>query len=306
MGPTASGKTDLAIFLTEHFPVDIISVDSAMVYRGLNIGSAKPSDEELAKAPHRLIDVVDPLEVYSAARFRNDALREMAEITAVGRIPLLVGGTMLYFRALLQGLSELPAADEAVREKLEQQASEIGWEKMHQRLTEVDPEAGARIHPNDPQRIGRALEVYEVTGKAMSQLQKEQKAEPLPYEVLKLALMPSDRAVLHQRIEKRFMQMLEQGFIDEVKTLQERGDLHEDLPAIRAVGYRQVWDYLLDRIDYTEMEERGVIATRQLAKRQFTWLRSEKDLIAYDSSQISMQQIQEDVLKTVQTYLSSK
>ena len=306
MGPTASGKTDLAIFLTEHFPVDIISVDSAMVYRGLNIGSAKPSDEELAKAPHRLIDVVDPLEIYSAARFRNDALKEMAEITAAGRIPLLVGGTMLYFRALLQGLSDLPAADEAVRERLEQQATEIGWEKMHQRLVEVDPEAGARIHPNDPQRIGRALEVYEVTGKAMSQLQKEQKSEPLPYEVLKLALMPSDRAELHQRIERRFKQMLEQGLIDEVKTLQDRGDLNEDLPAIRAVGYRQVWDYLLDRIDYTEMEERGVIATRQLAKRQFTWLRSEKDLIAYDSSQISMQQIQVDVLKTVQTYLSSK
>ncbi len=304
MGPTASGKTDLAIFLTEHFPVDIISVDSAMVYRGLNIGSAKPSDEELAKAPHRLIDVVDPLEIYSAARFRNEALKEMVEITAAGRIPLLVGGTMLYFRALLQGLSELPAADESVRERLEQQAAEIGWEKMHQRLTEVDPEAGARIHPNDPQRIGRALEVYEVTGKPMSQLQKEQQAEPLPYEVLKLALMPSDRAMLHQRIEKRFKLMLEQGLIDEVKTLQERGDLNEDLPAIRAVGYRQVWDYLLERIDYTEMEERGVIATRQLAKRQFTWLRSEKDLVAYNSSQDSEQQIQESVLKTVQTYLS--
>ena len=215
-----------------------------------------------------------------------------------------VGGTMLYFRALLQGLSELPAADEAVRGKLEQQAAEIGWGKMHQRLTEVDPEAGARIHPNDPQRIGRALEVYEITGKSMSQLQKEQQAEPLPYEVLKLALMPSDRAVLHQRIEKRFKQMLEQGFIDEVKTLQDRGDLNEDLPAIRAVGYRQVWDYLLDRIDYTEMEQRGVIATRQLAKRQFTWLRSEKDLISYNSSRDSEQQIQESVLKTVQTYLS--
>ncbi|MCK4864158.1 MAG: tRNA (adenosine(37)-N6)-dimethylallyltransferase MiaA [Gammaproteobacteria bacterium] len=306
MGPTASGKTDLAIFLMEHFSVDIISVDSAMVYRGLNIGSAKPSDEELAKAPHRLIDVVDPLEVYSAARFRNDALKEMAEITAAGRIPLLVGGTMLYFRALLQGLSELPASDEAVRQKLEQQAAEMGWEKMHQRLTEVDPEAGARIHPNDPQRIGRALEVYEITGKPMSQLQKEQQAEPLPYNVLKLALMPSDRAVLHQRIEKRFKKMLELGLIEEVKTLQDRGDLNEDLPAIRAVGYRQVWNYLLERIDYTEMEEKGVIATRQLAKRQFTWLRSEKDLLAYDSSQISIQQIQEDVLKTVQTYLSSK
>ena len=304
MGPTASGKTDLAIYLTEHFPVDIISVDSAMVYRGLNIGSAKPSVEELQKAPHRLIDVVDPLEIYSAARFRKDALKEMAEIIEAGRIPLLVGGTMLYFRALLQGLSELPESDMVIRQKLEQQAKEIGWEKMHQRLAEVDVEAAARIHPNDPQRISRALEVYEMTGTAMSQLQKEQKAEPLPYQVLKLALIPSDRALLHQRIEKRFSQMLEQGFIDEVKTLRNRGDLHQDLPAIRAVGYRQVWDYLGGIIDYTEMQERGVIATRQLAKRQLTWLRSEKDLTIYDLSRDSMQHIQENVLKTVKEYLS--
>lgn len=304
MGPTASGKTDLAIYLTEHFPVDIISVDSAMVYRGLNIGSAKPSKEELAIAPHRLIDIVDPTEAYSAAQFRIDALKEMGEITQAGRIPLLVGGTMLYFRALLQGLSELPAADEKVRQKLEQEAKELGWDKMHQRLAEIDPEAAARIHPNDPQRIQRALEVYEVSGVAMSQLQKEQKTEPLPYQVLKLALMPSDRAELHQRIKKRFLQMLELGLIEEVKTLFVRGDLHEDLPAVRAVGYRQVWDYLADRIDYNEMEERGVIATRQLAKRQFTWLRSENDLITYDSSSDSMQHIQADVLKTVQEYLN--
>ncbi len=303
MGPTASGKTDLAIYLTEHFPVDIISVDSAMVYRGLNIGSAKPSEDELVKAPHRLIDVVDPADAYSAARFRKGALREMASIIEAGRIPLLVGGTMLYFRALLQGLSELPESDEAIRKKLEQQAKDIGWEKMHQRLAEVDAEAAERIHPNDPQRISRALEVYEMSGKPMSQLQKEKKAEPLPYQVLKLALIPSDRAELHQRIEKRFSQMLEQGFIDEVKTLWKRRDLHEDLPAIRAVGYRQVWDYLSERIDYTEMEERAVIATRQLAKRQFTWLRSEKDLTIYDLSRYSEQDIQESVLKTVQTYL---
>ena len=281
MGPTASGKTDLAIFLAQNFPVDVISVDSALVYRGLNIGSAKPSAEELAKAPHRLLDIVDPIEPYSAARFRKDALIEIEEIIAAGRIPLLVGGTMLYFRALLQGLSELPESDEVTRKKLAQQANELGWEKMHQRLAEVDADAAKRIHPNDPQRISRALEVYEMTGKAMSTLQKEQKAEPLPYEVLKLALIPSDRAVLHKRIEKRFGQMLEQGFVDEVKSLRDRGDLHEDLPAIRAVGYRQVWDYLESRIDYTEMEERGVIATRQLAKRQLTWLRSEKDLTIY-------------------------
>ena len=305
MGPTASGKTDLAIYLTEHFPVDIISVDSAMVYRGLNIGSAKPSNEELAKASHRLIDVVDPAEAYSAAQFRKDALKEMAAITDAGRIPLLVGGTMLYFRALLLGLSELPAADEATRHKLELQAKELGWEKMHQRLATVDAEAAARIHPNDPQRIQRALEVYEVTGTAMSQLQKEQKAEPLPYEVLKLALIPSDRAVLHRRIEERFSLMLEQGLIEEVEILRERGDLHEDLPAVRAVGYRQVWGYLNGRLDYTEMQERGVIATRQLAKRQLTWLRSEKDLIIYDLSRDSAQHIQYDVLKTVKQYLST-
>lgn len=304
MGPTASGKTDLAIFLTEHFPVDIISVDSALVYRGLNIGSAKPSVEELAKAPHRLLDVVDPLEVYSAARFRKDALKEMAAITEAGRIPLLVGGTMLYFRALLDGLSKLPESDEATRKKLEQQAKEIGWEKMHQRLAEVDAEAAKRIHPNDPQRISRALEVYEMTGKPMSQLQKEKKAEPLAYDVLKLALIPSERAILHQRIEKRFALMLEQGLIDEVKTLLDRGDLHEDLPAIRAVGYRQVWDYLHGRMDYTEMQERGVIATRQLAKRQLTWLRSEKDLTIYDLSRYSKQHIQDSVLKTVKEYLN--
>ena len=305
MGPTASGKTDLAIFLSENFPVDIISVDSALVYRGLDIGSAKPSAEELAKAPHRLIDVLDPAEAYSAARFRKEALKEMATITEAGRIPLLVGGTMLYFRALLDGLSKLPESDDATRKKLEELAKEIGWEKMHQRLAEVDPEAAKRIHPNDPQRISRALEVYEMTGKAMSQLQKEQKAEPLPYQVLKLALIPSDRAILHQRIEKRFGLMLEQGLIDEVKTLKSRGDLHEDLPAIRAVGYRQVWDYLASRIDYTEMQERGVIATRQLAKRQLTWLRSEKDLTIYDLSRYSEQHIQESVLKTVKQYLSS-
>ncbi len=304
MGPTASGKTDLAIFLTEHFPVDIISVDSALVYRGLDIGSAKPSAEELKKAPHRLLDVVDPVEAYSAARFRKDALKEMAEITAEGRIPLLVGGTMLYFRALLEGLSKLPESDELTRKRLELRAKEIGWAKMHDWLAEVDAEAANRIHPNDPQRISRALEVYEMTGKPMSQLQKEQKAEPLPYEVLKLALIPSDRAVLHQRIEKRFIQMLQHGLIEEVKTLQSRGDLHEDLPAIRAVGYRQVLDYLCDRIDYTEMQERGVIATRQLAKRQLTWLRSEKSLTIYDLSRYSKQHIQESVLKTVQTYLN--
>ncbi|MFK5913538.1 MAG: tRNA (adenosine(37)-N6)-dimethylallyltransferase MiaA [Woeseiaceae bacterium] len=303
MGPTASGKTDLAIYLREHFPVDIISVDSAMVYRGLNIGSAKPSDDELAKAPHRLIDVVDPSEAYSAARFRKDALVEIAKIIQAGRIPLLVGGTMLYFRALLEGLSDLPASDAVTRDKITQQAKQSSWEKMHERLAEIDPEAATRIHPNDPQRISRALEVYEMTGKPISQLQREQKSEPLPYNVLKLAVIPSDRAMLHTRIAKRFHLMLEQGFIDEVKTLQNRGDLHEDMPPIRAVGYRQVWDYLLGRMDYTEMEERGVIATRQLAKRQFTWLRSEKNLTIFELGRYTEQDIQELALKIVQSYL---
>ena len=307
MGPTAAGKTDLAIFLAEHLPVDIISVDSAMVYRGLDIGSAKPAAEELARAPHRLIDIVDPTEVYSAAQFRQDALKAMAEITQAGRIPLLVGGTMLYFRALLNGLSELPSADEATRQLLEQQGKELGWEKMHQRLAEVDPEAAARIHPNDPQRIQRALEVYEVSGLPMSQLQQQKRTEPLPYRVLKLALVPSNRSELHQRIENRFKQMLENGLIDEVKTLRLRGDLHRDLPAVRAVGYRQIWDYLEGRIDYTEMVERGVIATRQLAKRQFTWLRSEPDLKVFNiTGPEPIKQIQGDVLKTVQEYLSCK
>jgi tRNA dimethylallyltransferase len=306
MGPTASGKTDLAIYLSEHLPLDIISVDSAMVYRGLDIGSAKPGADELAKAPHRLIDIVEPTEAYSAARFREDALKEMHEITAAGRIPLLVGGTMLYFRALLNGLSELPAADEMTRQQLESEAKELGWERMHQRLAEVDPEAAERIHPNDPQRIQRALEVYAVSGISMSELQKQKRTEPLPYRVLKLALIPSDRAELHQRIEKRFMQMLEHGLVDEVKTLRLRGDLNPDLPAIRAVGYRQIWDYLEDRIGYTEMVEKGVIATRQLAKRQFTWLRSETDLNIFNTTgQVSIKQIQDDVLKTVKKYLSS-
>ncbi len=303
MGPTASGKTDLAIYLSQHFPLELISVDSAMVYRGLDIGAAKPDAAELALAPHRLIDIADPAEAYSAARFREDALHEIKAIHAAGRIPLLVGGTMLYFRALLNGLSELPAADEVTRQKIEAEADRLGWEQLHQRLAEVDAEAAARIHPNDPQRISRALEVYEMTGQPMSRLQQEMKAEPLPYSVLKLALVPSDRAMLHQRIEIRFKQMLEQGLIEEVKTLKNRGDLHADLPAIRAVGYRQVWDYLSERIDYNEMVERGVIATRQLAKRQFTWLRSEKDLMIFDSSRYSEQEIQENVLKTVKMYL---
>lgn len=281
MGPTASGKTDLAVRLVRELPVEIVSVDSVMVYRDMDIGSAKPGPDILAEAPHRLIDFLDPAEACSAARFAELARREMAEITAAGRIPLLVGGTMLYFRALIHGLSRLPAADAVLRAQLEQEALERGWAAMHARLGEVDPQAAERIHPNDPQRIQRALEVYELTGMPLSQLQQQN--EPLPWQFVKLALIPSDRAVLHERIARRFAQMLEQGLVEEVEALFRRGDLHEQMPSIRAVGYRQLWHYLQGRINYTQMQEQGVAATRQLAKRQLTWLRSESGVRTFDA-----------------------
>lgn len=284
MGPTASGKTELAVALVERLPLDIISVDSVMVYRGMDIGSAKPDPEILVRAPHRLIDIRDPAKAYSAAQFRKDALREMAAISAAGRIPLLVGGTMLYFRALLSGLSTLPSANAEIRTRLEAEAEVAGWENLHRRLAKVDMVAAARIHPNDPQRIQRALEVYELTGIPLSQLQRQQQVDqPLPYRIIKLAVAPADRSVLHQRIAARFEQMLRSGLIEEVEGLRGRGDLHLDLPALRAVGYRQVWEFLEGDINHTEMVERGIIATRQLAKRQFTWLRAERTLTLLDS-----------------------
>jgi tRNA dimethylallyltransferase len=297
MGPTASGKTDVAVQLVRELPVEIISVDSVMVYRGMDIGSAKPEPEVLAEAPHRLIDILDPAEPYSAARFREDARREMDAITAAGRIPLLVGGTMLYFRALLHGLSPLPSADPGVRARLEQQAREQGWESLHDRLAEVDAAAAARIHPNDPQRIQRALEVYELTGMPLTRLQ-QQNAELLPYRFAKLALIPSNRSVLHDRIARRFALMLDQGLIGEVEQLYARGDLHDEMPSIRAVGYRQVWHYLQGRINYTEMNDKGIIATRQLAKRQLTWLRSEPDIRIFDALD---RKIGDRLLKTLTT-----
>jgi len=297
MGPTASGKTDVAVQLVRELPVEIISVDSVMVYRGMDIGSAKPEPEVLAEAPHRLIDILDPAEPYSAARFREDARREMDAITAAGRIPLLVGGTMLYFRALLHGLAPLPSADPGIRARLEQQAREQGWESLHARLAEVDAEAAARIHPNDPQRIQRALEVYELTGVPLTRLQ-QQNTELLPYRFAKLALIPSDRSVLHERIARRFALMLDQGLIGEVEQLYARGDLHDEMPSIRAVGYRQVWHYLQGKINYTEMNEKGVIATRQLAKRQLTWLRSEPDIRIFDALD---RKIGDRLLKTLST-----
>jgi tRNA dimethylallyltransferase len=283
LGPTASGKTDIAVRLVEDLPCEIISVDSAMVYRGMDIGTAKPGAEILARAPHRLIDICDPVEAYSAAQFAQDALREMDEICAKGNIPLLVGGTFLYFRALFEGLSPLPAADPKIRAQLDAEARAVGWSNMHQRLASIDPETSKRIHPNDPQRIQRALEIYELTGETMSSILHRDNPGELPYNISRLILAPSDRSVLHDRIAIRFNNMLESGLIDEVEQLYRRGDLHTDLPAIRAVGYRQVWAYLEGELQYDEMIQRGIVATRQFAKRQFTWLRSDKEGTWFDA-----------------------
>ena len=272
MGPTASGKSALAMELVQRLPCDIISVDSALVYRGMDIGTAKPTAAELAVAPHRLIDLLDPTQAYSAADFCRDALREMAAITAAGRIPLLVGGTMLYYKALLEGVSPLPEAEPQIRSQIAAGAQEVGWAALHQQLLQLDPVAGARIHPNDPQRLSRALEVFRITGKTLTELTQQQGSE-LPYRTLQYAIAPSDRAVLRQRIAERFVAMLAQGFEAEVRQLFDRGDLTPDLPSIRCVGYRQMWDYLAGVIDYEEMRYRGTVATNQLAKRQLTWLR---------------------------------
>lgn len=294
MGPTCSGKTGAAVELVQRLPLEIINVDSALVYKGLEIGAARPEPEVLAKAPHRLLGFLDPAEPYSAARFRDDALREIADIHASGRIPLLVGGTMLYFKALQQGLADLPAASPEVREAIDAIAREHGWPEVHRLLAEVDPETAARLKPNDGQRLQRALEVYRLTGEPLSALHRRQKAVALsdteespssafPYTATCLALAPASRALLHERIAIRFRAMLEAGLVEEVQRLKSRGDLHRELPAIKAVGYRQVWDYLDGRYSYDEMVERGIIATRQLAKRQFTWLRGWPDLEWFDA-----------------------
>lgn len=277
MGPTAAGKTALAFKLCDLLPCEIISVDSALVYRGMDIGSAKPSPDELNKYPHRLIDIRDPSDAYSAADFRRDALREMASISAAGKIPLLVGGTMLYYKVLLEGLADMPAGDANIRRDIEERAEKLGWPALHAELVAVDPEVAARLHPNHSQRIQRALEVFYLTGKPMSSWQAEQKTSELPYRVVQMAISPS-REILHQRIALRFEQMLQQGFVEEVRTLFARGDLNADLPSIRAVGYQQVWNYLLGKIDEKDMLATGIAATRQLAKRQMTWLRKWEDL----------------------------
>jgi tRNA dimethylallyltransferase len=284
MGPTACGKTRVAVELAQLFPVEIISVDSALVYRGLDIGSGKPDQATQARAPHRLIDIRDPAQTYSAADFRNDALREMKDILGKGRIPLLVGGTMLYFKALREGLAAMPSADPDVRAKILELAQSEGWGAVHKRLQEVDPIAAQRIHPNDPQRLQRALEVYEVSGRTMSDLHAEKPAgdaQDLPCKLTFLAMLP-ERAALHEVIAQRFHAMLAQGLVDEVSSLRVRGDLTADMPALRSVGYRQVWEYLDEKYDYTTMVEKGIAATRQLAKRQYTWLRSWSNLHALD------------------------
>lgn len=282
MGPTASGKTALALRLSQTLPVEIISVDSALVYRGMDIGTAKPTADELACAPHHLLDLLDPLASYSAADFRRDALQKMAEISDRGKIPLLVGGTMLYFKALQDGLSPLPAADAKLRQQIEARAELEGWERLHQDLVAVDPESGARIHHNDPQRICRALEVFLISGKTLTELIKTA-GETLPYQVAQFAIAPVERHVLHERIAQRFQQMLDDGFEHEVRQLFQRGDLHSALPSMRCVGYRQMWSWMAGEIDYNEMVYRGICATRQLAKRQMTWLRGWDDVHWLDS-----------------------
>jgi len=277
-GPTASGKTDLALQLADALPCEIISVDSALVYRGMDIGTAKPSKTLLAQYPHHLIDICDPSEAYSAARFRADALAAMQTISARGKIPLLVGGTPLYFKALLHGLAEMPAADPTLRAELEHWAQSEGSAALHQKLMQLDPQSAARLHPNDRQRIMRALEVQRSSGQSMGYWQAQQAQAALPFRIAQIALLPDERQWLHQRIAQRFGQMLKDGLMEEVKALHARSDLHLGLPAMRAVGYRQVWEYLDGRLSLEAMGERGIIATRQLAKRQMTWLRSWPDL----------------------------
>ncbi|RZU98958.1 tRNA (adenosine(37)-N6)-dimethylallyltransferase MiaA [Spiribacter vilamensis] len=282
MGPTAAGKTDLALSLHERGGVDLISVDSAMVYRGLDIGTAKPSPAVQARAPHALIDIRDPAQAYSAADFVADARPLIEASRQAGRIPVLVGGTMLYFRSLLYGLSRLPAADAGIRARLEAEAARLGWPALHERLAQADPDTAARLHRNDAQRIQRALEVYELSGQPISRLQADAGQEPLSGPVVRVGVMPAERRILHERIEARFAAMLADGVIDEVAGLRARADIHPDLPSMRAVGYRQIWGYLDGRIARDELHFRGTVATRQFARRQVTWLRREADLAWLD------------------------
>ena len=301
MGPTASGKTAAAVELVQHLPVEIISVDSALVFRDMNIGTAKPDAATLAAAPHRLIDIIDPTGAYSAAAFRTDALRLMQEITARGRIPLLVGGTMLYFRALRFGLSDLPQADAEVRAEIEERAARLGWPRMHDELARVDAETAARLKPNDSQRIQRALEIYRVSGQPMSALLALQEPYHLPYRLIPLALIPSQRTQLHERIAARFAEMLKLGLLDEVQELQRKYVLNSDMASMRCVGYRQAWQYLAGEIDKPALLDQGIAATRQLAKRQLTWLRGMPDNIEFDCLNPNLSR---QVVHTVRAHLN--
>lgn len=282
MGPTASGKTALALRLADELPCEIISVDSAQIYKGMDIGTAKPEADVRARTPHHLLDIVEPHESYSAARFRDDALAVMREITERERIPLLVGGTMLYFRALVEGLNDLPEADPVVRLMIDTMAEQDGWPAVHAKLRDVDPDTAARLDPNDSQRIQRALEVYYITNKPVSELLRKPKYVYFPYSPIKIALIPGDRETLHERIAQRFDAMLERGLAGELKALREEYGLERDMPSMRCVGYRQAWDYLEGRLAAAELREHGVAATRQLAKRQLTWLRSMTDITEFD------------------------
>jgi tRNA dimethylallyltransferase len=284
MGPTCSGKTDLAVKLVQAFPFEIVSVDSAMVYRGMDIGTAKPDAATLARAPHRLIDICDPADTYSAARFRLDALREMQSIQAAGRIPLLVGGTGLYFRALERGLAELPAADPAVRARLNAEADRLGWPAMHRRLAAIDPESAARLHPNDSQRLQRALEVFELSNVSLSDWLARKTELALPYRVIKTILAPRDRELLYVRVEQRFLQMLTAGLVEEARALFKRPELSPDLASVRMVGYCEVWRFLKGQIDHAEMVRQAVQSTRRLAKRQLTWFRAEQQARYFDAA----------------------
>jgi len=302
MGPTASGKSQLSMLLAEKLPVEIISVDSALIYRQMDIGTAKPTEEEMALVPHHLINTHDPSETYSASDFVDDVKRLVEEIFQRERLPLLVGGTMMYFNALQKGMSDLPSADEEVRAKL-QKIWEETPEALHQKLSEIDPESAQRIHQNDPQRLVRALEVYEVTGKTLTEFRAQPK-EGLPdFKLIKVALIPEDRAKLHAQIKTRFLQMVDQGFLHEVKELYDRGDLAGDMTAIRSVGYRQAWLFLAGEYDYETFIEKSLVATRQLAKRQLTWLRKEEDVTVIDPYQTTPQQRLEETLQLLEECL---
>lgn len=297
MGPTASGKTGVAVELAQTMPVEIISVDSALVYRDMNIGTAKPDATTLARAPHHLIDIRDPTQAYSAAAFRHDALRLMLDITQRGNVPLLVGGTMLYFKALREGLSPLPQADAALRAELDAEIAQHGIQHLHQKLAQVDAETAARLHRTDTQRIQRAMEIYRLTGQPMSSLLRQKPNSVLPYRILPIALIPGNRSVLHQRIATRLEHMLKQGLVDELRSLRQHYHLHPNLPSMRCVGYRQAWQFMESEINEAQLLETGIAATRQLAKRQLTWLRSMPDSIELDC-------LSHDLIQQVRTVIA--